>query len=64
MNLLENQKKKQRFVAAESLPVQYGGLKRENDEDFSPLDKASERKIKGNSTAYIDFPVSEVLLEL
>ncbi|XP_024022179.1 patellin-4 [Morus notabilis] len=53
-----------KFVAAESLPVQYGGLKRESDQDFSPLDKASERKINGNSTAYIEFPVSEAGLTM
>ncbi|PON62632.1 CRAL-TRIO lipid binding domain containing protein [Parasponia andersonii] len=48
-----------KFIAPENLPVQYGGLKREHDEDFSTLDEASELKIKGNSTAYIKFPVSE-----
>lgn len=58
---LHLKKKKKRYIAAESLPIQYGGLNRENDEEFSPLDGASELKIKGNSTAYIEFPVSEVL---
>ncbi|XP_062080391.1 patellin-6-like [Humulus lupulus] len=53
-----------KFIAPENIPVQYGGLKRENDEDFSPLDEASELKIKGNSTVYIKFPVSEVGLTM
>lgn len=46
-----------RYIAPENLPVQYGGLKRENDNDFSVFDKASELKLKGNSTVYIEFPV-------
>lgn len=48
-----------KFIAPENLPVQYGGLKREKDDDFSPVDKSSEQIIKGNSISCIEFPVSE-----
>lgn len=48
-----------KFIAPEHLPVEYGGLRRENDDDFSPTDKVSELVMRGNSTAYIEFPASE-----
>ncbi|KAM6592207.1 patellin-6-like [Cannabis sativa] len=53
-----------KFIAAENIPVEYGGLKRENDKDFSPLDEAAVLKIKGNTTVYVKFPVSEVGLTM
>lgn len=49
-----------RFIAPENLPVEYGGLKRENDEDFTPAEKASELIIRGTSITHIEFPVTEV----
>ncbi|XP_038888377.1 patellin-4-like [Benincasa hispida] len=48
-----------KFIAPEQLPVRYGGLKRDDDDDFSPADKASELSIKGNFAANIEFPVTE-----
>ncbi|KAB1200941.1 Patellin-4 [Morella rubra] len=43
----------------EDLPVDYGGLKRENDDEFSPAEKASELIIRRGSTTYIEFPATE-----
>lgn len=49
-----------KFIAPEHLPVRYGGLKRDDDDDdFSPADKASELNIRGNTAATIEFPVAE-----
>ncbi|XP_022155581.1 patellin-4-like isoform X2 [Momordica charantia] len=48
-----------KFIAPEQLPVRYGGLKREDDDDFSPEDKALELTIRGNTAATIEFPVAE-----
>lgn len=53
-----------RFIEPEELPVQYGGLKREQDDDFTPEDKVSELIVRGNTTNYIKIPVAEVLLSL
>ncbi|KAL2323434.1 hypothetical protein Fmac_027813 [Flemingia macrophylla] len=47
-------------ITAEHLPCEYGGLRRNNDEDFSPSDKALEHKIKGNSVSTVEFPVGEL----
>lgn len=52
---------KKRYIGPENLPVQYGGFHRDNDEDFSPAENASELVFKANSTASIEFPVAEVL---
>ncbi|KGN57904.1 patellin-6 [Cucumis sativus] len=49
-----------KFIAPEQLPVRYGGLKRDEDDDFSPADNASELSIRGNFAATIEFPVTEV----
>ncbi|XP_028758334.1 patellin-4-like [Neltuma alba] len=48
-----------KFIAPEHLPVEYGGLKRENDQDFSPGDKTLEHKIRGNTMSTIEIPVNE-----
>ncbi|XP_031371777.1 patellin-4-like [Punica granatum] len=48
-----------KFVAPEDLPVQYGGLKRENDSDFSQTDKVSEAIVRKNSIGKIQIPVHE-----
>lgn len=61
-NLLGNLPK--RFVEPEELPAQYGGLKREEDGDFTPEDKASRLKVKPSTNACIEIPVAEVLLQL
>jgi hypothetical protein len=53
-----------RHISPENLPVKYGGLKRENDIEFFPEDKASELIVKPNSASCIQIPVIEVLIRL
>lgn len=53
---------KKRFIEPEELPVQYGGLKREQDDEFTPEDKVSELIVKANTINYIEIPVVEVLI--
>ncbi|KAI9119278.1 hypothetical protein K1719_009953 [Acacia pycnantha] len=48
-----------KFIAPEHLPVEYGGLKRQNDQDFSPVDKTLEQKIRGNTISIIEIPANE-----
>ncbi|KAH0986285.1 hypothetical protein GBA52_013462 [Prunus armeniaca] len=49
-----------KFIAAEELPVHYGGLKRENDPEFSTEDAASEIVINQSSSESVQLPVPEV----
>lgn len=50
-----------RYIAAEDIPIQYGGLKRENDTEFSAENGGvSERIIKSGSTETIEIPAPEV----
>ncbi|XP_057965369.1 patellin-6-like [Malania oleifera] len=48
-----------KFIEPENIPVQYGGLQREDDEEFSPADKVSELTIKACSVEIIEIPVAE-----
>lgn len=48
-----------KFIAPESIPIQYGGLKRENDEEFSHEDQISEVTVKGGAEETIDITVTE-----
>ncbi|XVE77920.1 hypothetical protein DITRI_Ditri13aG0103000 [Diplodiscus trichospermus] len=48
------------FISPENLPVEYGGLKRENDNEFSSEDKVSEHKVGANSSESIQIPAPEV----
>ncbi|KAI3412837.1 CRAL-TRIO domain-containing protein [Psidium guajava] len=48
-----------KFIDAEDLPVEYGGLLRENDQEFSNLDKVSEVFVGGNTTKSIRIPIAE-----
>ncbi|EEF30345.1 Patellin-4, putative [Ricinus communis] len=48
-----------KYISPENLPVEYGGLKRENDVEFSPVDNASELIVRTNSAGCIRIPVSE-----
>lgn len=48
-----------KYISAENLPVEYGGLRRENDVEFSSEDNASELIVRANSSACIRIPVSE-----
>ncbi|KAG4970370.1 hypothetical protein GLYMA_13G123600v4 [Glycine max] len=49
-----------KFIAPEHLPTEYGGLRRNNDEDFSPSDKVSELKIKGSTVSKVEFPIQQL----
>ncbi|KAK7393417.1 hypothetical protein VNO78_21972 [Psophocarpus tetragonolobus] len=49
-----------KFIAPEHLPTEYGGLRRNNDDDFSSSDKVLEVKIKANTVSKVEFPVQEL----
>lgn len=50
-----------RYIPAEAIPIKYGGLKRENDAEFSVEDGGvTELIIKANSTENIEIPAPEV----
>lgn len=54
--------KTKRYIAPENIPIQYGGLKREDDVEFPEGgDKASEMTIRGGGIGTIGIPVTEVL---
>ncbi|KAA3474935.1 patellin-4-like [Gossypium australe] len=48
-----------RFIPPENLPVEYGGFKRENDDDFSPEDKVSEVTVRANAFEHIRIPAPQ-----
>ncbi|VFR00818.1 unnamed protein product [Cuscuta campestris] len=48
-----------KYIAPEQLPVQYGGLSREGDYEFTTLDPAIEDAIKPTSKHVIELPVAE-----
>lgn len=48
-----------RYIASEELPVHYGGLRKENDTDFSTEDVVSEIFINQSSTECIQIPAPE-----
>ncbi|MED6147277.1 hypothetical protein PIB30_042589 [Stylosanthes scabra] len=48
-----------KFIDPEQLPVEYGGLRREKDPDFSPADKVEELYIRANTISTVEFPVNE-----
>lgn len=49
-----------RYATAENLLVEYGGLKRENDTEFSTDDKVLEVNIRPGTTEVIQIPANEV----
>lgn len=49
-----------RYIGAEQIPVHYGGLRKENDPDFSTKDAASEISVKAGVTETIEIPAPEV----
>lgn len=51
-----------RYIAASQIPVQYGGLKRETDSEFSVDDDAQEAIVKAGSQETIEIPTPEVPL--
>ncbi|KAM4122952.1 hypothetical protein ACB094_01G122900 [Castanea mollissima] len=48
-----------KYIAPEQVPVQYGGLKREDEQDFTIEDPVIEDTIKPSSKHTIEFPYSE-----
>lgn len=50
-----------RYIAPEQLPVQFGGLKREDEHEFTAADSITEVVIKPASKHTIEFPFTEVL---
>ncbi|KAI3840763.1 hypothetical protein MKX03_006499 [Papaver bracteatum] len=48
-----------KYIAPEYIPVQYGGLKRKNDQEFTPSDQVSEATVEGGTIETIKFPISE-----
>ncbi|KAK8946944.1 Patellin-5 [Platanthera zijinensis] len=48
-----------RYIAPEHVPVQYGGLSKENDSDFSSSDAVTEVVIKPSSKHTIELPATE-----
>ncbi|MBA0617705.1 hypothetical protein Godav_027128 [Gossypium davidsonii] len=48
-----------KFIPPENLPVEYGGFKRDNDDDFSPEDKVSEVTVRANAFEHIRIPAPQ-----
>ncbi|CAH9080230.1 unnamed protein product [Cuscuta europaea] len=48
-----------KYIAPEQVPVQYGGLSREGDYDFTTSDPATEESIKPTCKHTVEFPVTE-----
>lgn len=48
-----------RYIAPEHVPVQYGGLSKDNDSDFSSSDAVTEVVIKPSSKHTIELPATE-----
>ncbi|CAI9107634.1 OLC1v1007035C1 [Oldenlandia corymbosa var. corymbosa] len=49
-----------KYVNPENLLAQFGGLKRENDLEFSALDKVIESNVRANTVDQIKIPANEV----
>ncbi|WOL19309.1 patellin-4-like [Canna indica] len=49
-----------KFITPENIPIQYGGLKREDDTEFSAENgKASEMFVRSGCTSSIEIPITE-----
>ncbi|KAL3517703.1 hypothetical protein ACH5RR_020292 [Cinchona calisaya] len=48
-----------KYINPENLLAEYGGLKRENDLEFSTLDKVLELNVRANTVEHIQIPVNE-----
>ncbi|GMI90554.1 hypothetical protein HRI_002724700 [Hibiscus trionum] len=48
-----------RYIAPEQVPVQYGGLSREGEQEFTVADAATELTIKPATKHTIEFPITE-----
>ncbi|KAF8404276.1 hypothetical protein HHK36_009158 [Tetracentron sinense] len=51
-----------KYIAPELVPVQYGGLSKEGDHEFSTGDPVTEITIKPTTKQTVEFPVSETCL--
>jgi hypothetical protein len=49
-----------RYIAPEQVPVQFGGLVKEDDPEFTTSDAVTEHTIKPSSKETIEIPVTEV----
>ncbi|KAL7103202.1 hypothetical protein ACP275_08G165600 [Erythranthe tilingii] len=49
-----------KYIAAEEIPIIYGGLQRESDPDFSTQDAASEVNVKAGATETVEIHAPEV----
>ncbi|KAL8542081.1 hypothetical protein ACS0TY_003081 [Phlomoides rotata] len=49
-----------KYATIENILCQYGGLRRENDADFSTEDKVLEMNVRASCTEYIQIPMNEV----
>lgn len=50
-----------RYIAPEHVPVQYGGLSREGDQEFTTSDPVTEITVKPAAKHTVEIPVSEVI---
>lgn len=48
-----------KYIAPEQVPVQYGGLSREGEQEFTTADPATDEIIKPSSKHTVEFPVTE-----
>ncbi|OVA06128.1 CRAL-TRIO domain [Macleaya cordata] len=48
-----------KYISPEQVPVQYGGLSKEGDKEFSSTDLVSEIIIKPTTKQTVEFPISE-----
>ncbi|KAH7663675.1 Phosphatidylinositol transfer protein SEC14 and related proteins protein [Dioscorea alata] len=48
-----------KYIAPEQVPVQYGGLSKENNPDFTTADTVTEMTIKPSSKQTVEIPVTE-----
>ncbi|KAG2593301.1 hypothetical protein PVAP13_5NG110356 [Panicum virgatum] len=51
-----------RYIAPEQVPVQFGGLLKEDDPEFTTSDAVTELTIKPSSKETVEIPVTEVVL--
>jgi hypothetical protein len=49
-----------RYIAPEQVPVQFGGLYKEDDTEFSTSDAVTELTVKPSSKETIEIPATEV----
>lgn len=49
-----------RYIVPEQVPVQYGGLSKDGDQEFCPADSVTEITLKPTTKQTVEFPVSEV----